>query len=68
MEPYVTYVVVLPFFGGILPCGGMQGAEINPACTAAGLEGFPTWVIGGKKFSGEQTFDQLDAALVAAQN
>ena len=48
-------------------CGGMQGAAVNPACTAAGLEGFPTWIIGGKKFSGEQTFDQLDAALAAAQ-
>lgn len=43
----------------------MQEAQINPACTAAGLEGFPTWVIGGKKLAGEQTFDQLDAALAA---
>ena len=41
----------------------LQEAQINPACTAAGLEGFPTWVIGGQKLSGEQSFDKLEAAL-----
>ena len=40
-----------------------QGAEVNPVCTAADLEGFPTWIIGDKKLSGEQTFDQLETAL-----
>ncbi len=43
--------------------GVLQGAQINPACTAADLEGFPTWVIGGEKLSGEQSFDKLEAAL-----
>ena len=41
----------------------VQGALVNPVCTAADLEGFPTWIIGDKKLSGEQTFDQLEAAL-----
>ena len=41
----------------------MQGAQVNPICTAADLEGFPTWIIGDQKLSGEQTFDQLDIAL-----
>lgn len=43
--------------------GGAQEAKVNPVCTAADLEGFPTWIIGGQKLSGEQTFDQLEAAL-----
>ena len=36
------------------------------ACLAApggGLQGFPTWVIGGQQLVGEQTFEQLEAAL-----
>jgi len=40
-----------------------QEAKVNPVCTAADLAGFPTWIIGGQKLSGEQTFDQLEAAL-----
>lgn len=37
-----------------------------PACQAAGLEGFPTWVIGNQKLVGEQTFEQLEEALTKA--
>ena len=40
-----------------------QGTKIEPACAAAGLEGFPSWIINGRQYSGEQTFEQLEAAL-----
>ena len=42
---------------------GVQGTKIEPSCAAAGLKGFPSWVINGKQLSGEQTFEQLEAAL-----
>ena len=29
------------------------------ACDAAKVEGFPTWVINGKKLEGEQTLEKL---------
>ena len=32
-----------------------------------GLTGFPTWVIGGEQLVGEQTFEQLEAALAKLQ-
>ena len=32
-------------------------------CKAANLDGFPMWVINGQRFSGEQKFSQLEAAL-----
>ena len=37
-----------------------------PACQAAGLEGFPTWVIGEQRLKGEQSFEKLEAALEKA--
>ena len=42
---------------------GVQGTQLNPECAAAGLQGFPSWVINGKQYSGEQSFEQLEAAL-----
>lgn len=39
---------------------------MDAACLAApgGLTGFPTWVMpGGEQLVGEQTFEQLEAAL-----
>ena len=48
---------------GLLMLGCSQGTKINPACTAAGLEGFPSWVINGKTHSGEKTFAQLEELL-----
>jgi hypothetical protein len=41
-----------------------------PACQTVpgGLEGFPTWIIGGEKLKGEQTFEQLEAALARASD
>ena len=36
-------------------------------CKDAGLEGFPMWTINGKKYSGEQRFGQLEAALDKTQ-
>ncbi|MBN1175686.1 hypothetical protein JXA48_03505 [Candidatus Woesearchaeota archaeon] len=29
------------------------------ACNAAGIEGYPTWVVDGKKYPGEQSFQTL---------
>lgn len=45
------------------PEGWKQGVEMAGVCKEAGLEGFPTWVIGGEKLEGDQTLDQLEEAL-----
>ena len=45
------------------PDGWQKGNEGNPACNAAGVKAFPTWIIKGQTFEGEQTFDQLEEAL-----
>jgi hypothetical protein len=45
------------------PDGWKQGVEMAPVCKAAGLEGFPTWVVGGKKLEGAKTLEELQAAL-----
>lgn len=45
------------------PEGWKQGIEMNPACTAAKLEGFPTWVIGDQRLEGAQSLDVLQDAL-----
>ncbi len=37
-----------------------------PACQEAGLEGFPTWVIKGQKLVGQQSLEELEAALEKA--
>ena len=39
---------------------------LAPECAAAGVEGFPTWVIGGAKLEGEKTFAELEDALARA--
>eukprot|EP00238_Polyblepharides_amylifera_P000921 CAMPEP_0196570662 /NCGR_PEP_ID=MMETSP1081-20130531/803_1 /TAXON_ID=36882 /ORGANISM="Pyramimonas amylifera, Strain CCMP720" /LENGTH=331 /DNA_ID=CAMNT_0041887221 /DNA_START=224 /DNA_END=1219 /DNA_ORIENTATION=+ len=44
------------------PSGYKTGTKMEPVCKAADLEGFPTWVINGQKFEGEQTFDVLAEA------
>ena len=41
----------------------LQGVQMAQECKAANLEGFPMWVINGKRISGEQRFSQLEAAL-----
>mmetsp|Transcript_36346 Transcript_36346/g.114760 ORF Transcript_36346/g.114760 Transcript_36346/m.114760 type:complete len:231 (+) Transcript_36346:157-849(+) len=38
------------------PDGFKRGEPMLEACEAAGIEGFPTWVIGGQKFPGEKPF------------
>ena len=45
------------------PEGWRQGVEMAPACTAAGLQGFPTWVIGSTRIEGAQTLETLEKAL-----
>lgn len=36
---------------------------MEPQCAAADIKGFPLWVIGGQRYEGERTFDQLETAL-----
>ncbi|KAJ7944099.1 thiol-disulfide oxidoreductase LTO1-like [Quillaja saponaria] len=41
------------------PEGYRKGTKIVKACTDAGIEGFPTWVINGQVLSGEQELSEL---------
>ena len=43
----------------------LQGSKLAPACSAAGLQNFPTWIIKGEKLEGAQTFDTLEGLLAA---
>lgn len=48
------------------PSGVAAGGGTGPAptCTAAGIQGFPSWVLpGGEVLEGEQSFEALEAAL-----
>jgi len=48
------------------PDGVAAGGTTGPApvCTAAGIQGFPSWVMpGGEVLEGEQTFEVLEGAL-----
>ncbi|KAG0614156.1 hypothetical protein M758_6G155100 [Ceratodon purpureus] len=49
---YIEYVECYPE-------GYRRGVKLAPACSAANIQGFPTWVINGQKYSGEQGFDKL---------
>jgi len=41
-----------------------KGPDANPdECTAQGIEGYPTWIYQGQKYSGEQSFDKLAAII-----
>jgi len=44
------------------PDGYRKGVVIEQQCKAADISGFPTWVIDGKSYEGDQTFDQLAEA------
>ncbi|CAO2818109.1 unnamed protein product [Amaranthus hypochondriacus] len=41
------------------PDGVKKGVKMVPACTKAGIEGFPTWIINDEVFSGEKTLEEL---------
>ncbi|XP_047311274.1 thiol-disulfide oxidoreductase LTO1 [Impatiens glandulifera] len=41
------------------PNGYKKGTKIEKACSEAGIEGFPTWVINGEVLSGEQQLSEL---------
>lgn len=41
------------------PDGWERGTPVANACAAADVQGFPTWVINGKKLEGEQTLEKL---------
>lgn len=45
------------------PDGVHAGGKLAEACTAAGLQSFPTWIIDGQKLEGEQSLDKLEALL-----
>ncbi|KAF9621750.1 hypothetical protein IFM89_027604 [Coptis chinensis] len=44
------------------PDGIRKGTKMAKACSDAGLEGFPTWVINGKVLNGIQDFTELAEA------
>ena len=41
------------------PDGCERGTPVAKSCDAAKVEGFPTWIINGKKIEGEQTLEEL---------
>ncbi|XP_022133381.1 thiol-disulfide oxidoreductase LTO1 isoform X2 [Momordica charantia] len=41
------------------PNGYHKGTKIEKACTEAGIEGFPSWVINGQVLSGEKELSEL---------
>ena len=41
------------------PDGWERGTPVAKSCDAAKVEGFPTWIINGKKIEGEQTLEEL---------
>lgn len=45
------------------PEGWRKGVKIQPECAAAGVQGFPSWIIGDKHYEGERSFGQLEEAL-----
>lgn len=45
------------------PNGFGRGVPPASACVAAGVQGFPSWAVGGRLVEGEQSFDDLEAAL-----
>jgi len=51
---YIEYVECYPE-------GYRRGVKLAAACSAANIQGFPTWVINGQHYSGEQEFDKLAA-------
>jgi hypothetical protein len=42
-----------------------QGVKIAPACEAAGVKAFPTWVINGNITEGQLDLNGLEALLAA---
>jgi hypothetical protein len=48
------------------PEGWQRGVQIAPACDAAGVQAFPTWVINGRMLEGELTLEQIKEELAAA--
>jgi uncharacterized membrane protein len=61
----------LPCLPACPPCppACLQDTQMAEVCKTApgGLTGFPTWIIGGEQLVGEQTFEQLEAALAKLQ-
>lgn len=50
-------------FGTAENDSGKKDTPLAKACVDAQIDGFPTWVVGGERLEGEQTFDQLEKAL-----
>lgn len=53
-----------PAFG----CVELQGVKIAPACEAAGVKAFPTWVINGNLTEGQLNLDALEQLLDSSNN
>jgi uncharacterized membrane protein len=49
------------------PGGWRAGEEMAPACAAAAVKGFPTWVAGAERLEGEQTFEVLEVLAARAE-
>ena len=49
------------------PDGFRRGTRPAAKCVAAGVEGFPSWRIGGTLYEGERSFDELEEALRRAE-
>eukprot|EP00793_Prasinoderma_coloniale_P000584 PRCOL_00003732-RA len=45
------------------PSGWKKGEPLAPECSAAGVKGFPWWVINGEVTSGEMSLDELENVL-----
>lgn len=54
-----TAVSALPY----VECDASGPNANAAACDAAGVTGYPTWVIGGKQYVGEQSIDQLKSYI-----
>ena len=48
------------------PEGYKRGVGLAAACQGPDIKGFPTWVIGDELIEGEQSFDELEAAVTRA--
>ncbi|EFJ41997.1 hypothetical protein VOLCADRAFT_107426 [Volvox carteri f. nagariensis] len=49
------------------PNGWKRGEKVAPACEAANVRAFPTWVIGGKTLEGELQLDEVEREVQRAE-
>ncbi|GLI59163.1 hypothetical protein VaNZ11_000990 [Volvox africanus] len=49
------------------PNGWKRGEKVAPACEAANVRAFPTWMIGGRTIEGELQLDEVEKELLRAE-